>query len=58
MDEPGRKIKINRQNPKSCEKFSGDLKLFLKKKEMILTKKLKSNQKILNEKTITYINIL
>ena len=45
MDEPGRKIKINRQNPKSCEKFSGDLKLFLKKKRDEINKKLKSNQK-------------
>ena len=38
-------ITINRQNPKGCEKFSGDLKSFLKNKADEINEKLKSNQK-------------
>tara|TARA_B100000886_G_C20236798_1_gene412922 strand:+ start:339 stop:719 length:381 start_codon:yes stop_codon:yes gene_type:complete len=45
LGESNREIKINRQNPKSCEKFSGDLKSFLKKKTDEIKNKLKSNQK-------------
>ena len=45
MDEPGRKIKINRQNPKSCDHIFQPQVLFLKKKRDEINKKLKSNQK-------------
>ena len=36
---------INRQNPKTCKKFSGDIELFFEQKSEKLIKKLKSKQK-------------